>query len=167
MEIRTGEPPGRYARLQEFDARRDGEELELEGDGRRYAPLRFEDPQPRRIAGKYEDATDFLNKNACVCCNKKWGVIDTAGRLQTELKYDEIEQDKYDWMQVRIGNCYGYIDHQGHEKIPVKYHYLSHYALVYHPCIIRQDIRNLRLLHFRQPAKLPLYPQSGIGIRRI
>ena len=30
-------------------------------------------------------------------------------------------------MQVRIGNCYGYIDHQGHEKIPVKYHYLSHY----------------------------------------
>ena len=25
-----------------------GEELELEGDGRRYAPLRFEDPQPRR-----------------------------------------------------------------------------------------------------------------------
>lgn len=79
------------------------------------------------IAGKYEDATDFLNKNACVCCNKKWGVIDTAGRLQTELKYDEIEQDKYDWMQVRIGNCYGYIDYQGHEKIPVKYHYLSHY----------------------------------------
>lgn len=79
------------------------------------------------IAGRYENATDFLNHSACICKNHKWGLINLLGHLLTTLKYDEIEPNKYDWLRVRIGSCYGYVDSRGNEKIPVKYQYLGNY----------------------------------------
>ncbi len=64
--------------------------------------------------------------------NGKWGIIDLQLNPITQFKYDCIWSfDKNSLCEVRINDCYGLVNKQGAEQIPVIYEHISRKGRLY------------------------------------
>ena len=87
---------------------------------------RKKDEEADRLASmiKFDAVGDYYNGRAVVELNKKFGVINEAGELVTDVVYDKIENfTATEYTKAKKDGNWGYISRNGNVLVPFEYYY--------------------------------------------
>lgn len=63
------------------------------------------------------DANDFIT----IKKNGKWGVVDKAGNVKVDFKYDQADGVRHGWCVVKIGDKIGVVTVDGELRVPIEF----------------------------------------------